>query len=138
MERFLDTNILLRYLTGDDERKADACLQLLLRAERGEEVLVTSDLVIFETVFTLQSPRQYGMPLSQIRELVEPIVTMRSLRLPRKSIYPRAFDLCDELRIDFVDAFNIAYMEAHGIHEVYSYDRDFDRAEGVSRLEPTP
>ena len=99
---------------------------------------MTSDLVIFETVFTLQSPRQYGMPLSQIRELVEPIVTMRSLRLPRKSIYPRAFDLCDELRIDFVDAFNIAYMEAHGIHEVYSYDRDFDRAEGVSRLEPTP
>ena len=138
MARFLDTNILIRYMTGDDEEKADACLQLLLRAARGEEVLVTSDLVIFETVFTLQSRRQYGLPMSRIRELVEPIVTMRSLRLPRKSIYPRAFDLCDELRIDFVDAFNIAYMEAQGIHEVYSYDRDFDRAEGVSRIEPTP
>ena len=138
MARFLDTNILIRYLTRDDEKKADASLQLLLRVARGEEVLVTTDLVIFETVFTLQSPRQYGLTMSRIRELVEPIVTMRSLRLPRKSVYPRAFDLCDELEIDFADAFNIAYMEANGIHEVYSYDSDFDRAEGVSRLEPTP
>ncbi len=26
---FLDTNILLHYLTGEDERKAERCLQLL-------------------------------------------------------------------------------------------------------------
>ena len=53
MVRFLDTNILLRYLTGEDEQKASASFNLLLKAERGEELLVTSDLVIAETVFTL-------------------------------------------------------------------------------------
>ena len=34
MPRFLDTNILLRYLTRDDEEKDRACLALLLRVER--------------------------------------------------------------------------------------------------------
>ena len=74
MPRFLDTNILLRYLTRDDEVKARACLALLLRVERAEEVVVTSDLVIAETVFTLQSPRQYGLSRDRMFRLfsVEP------------------------------------------------------------------
>ena len=52
--RFLDTNILLRYLTRDDEEKARRALALLLRVERGEEEVVTSPMVVFETIFTLQ------------------------------------------------------------------------------------
>jgi len=49
---FLDTNILLRFLTRDDEQKAQQALDLLLRIERGEEKVITSPLVIFETIFT--------------------------------------------------------------------------------------
>ncbi|MBI2936405.1 MAG: PIN domain-containing protein, partial [Chloroflexi bacterium] len=93
MPRFLDTNILLRYLTRDDEEKARDCLALLLRVELGEEVVVTSDLVIAETVFTLQSPRQYGLPRERIRQLIEPLIALRGLRLPRKALYARVFDL---------------------------------------------
>lgn len=136
MARFLDTNILLRYLTRDDEEKAQACLALLLRVERGEETVVTSDLVIAETVFTLQSPRQYSLSQDRIRELVEPVIALRGLRLPHKALYTRAFDLYCQTGISFTDAFNAAYMEPRGLTEVYSYDTDFDRVEGIRRVEP--
>ncbi len=136
MVRFLDTNILLRYLTQDDIAKARACLTLLLRIERGEEVVVTSDLVIAEAVFTLQSPRQYGLPRDRIRQLVEPIISLRGLRLPRKALYSRAFDLYCDKSISFVDAYNAAYMESRGVKEIYSYDTDFDRLEEISRIGP--
>lgn len=136
MPRFLDTNILLRYLTRDDESKARACLALLLRVERGAEVVVTSDLVIAEIVFTLQSPRQYDLSRERIRQLLEPIIALRGLRLPRKSLYARVFDLYCEGKISFTDAFVAAYMEARGLSEVYSYDTDFDRVESVHRIEP--
>jgi predicted nucleic acid-binding protein len=136
MPRFLDTNILLRYLTGDDEQKAAASFELLLRVERGEENVVTSDLVIFEAVFTLQSPRSYGLSRQHIRELMEPVIALRGLRLPRKSLYARAFDLYCNSGVSFADAFNVSYMEARGIDEVYSYDTDFDRVEGIIRVEP--
>lgn len=136
MPRFLDTNILLRYLTRDDEEKARACLALLLRVERGEEVVVTSDLVIAEIVFTLQSPRQYGLSRDRVRQLLEPIISLRGLRLPRKALYARAFDLYCQRNISFTDAYNIAYMEAQGLGEVYSYDADFERVEGIKRVEP--
>jgi predicted nucleic acid-binding protein len=137
MPRFLDTNILLRYLTKDDETKASACFELLRRVERGEEVVVTSDLVIAEVVFNLQSPRQYGVSRDDIRRLVEPIIGLRGLRLPRKALFARAFDLYCDSRVDFADAYNVAYMESRRVNEVYSYDTDFDRIEGISRFEPS-
>ena len=136
MARFLDTNILLRHLTRDDEEKAEACRSLLLLVEQGQEVVVTSDLVIWETVFVLQSPRQYGLPRDRIRQLLEPLINLRGLRLTRKGIYKRVFDLYCAKGISFADAYNAAYMEARGLNEVYSYDTDFDRIEGISRVEP--
>ncbi len=136
MTRFLDTNILLQHLAREDEQKAMGCRELLLRLERGEEVAVASDIVIFETVYILQSARHYGLSRSRIRQLLEPIIALRGLRLPRKALYARAFDLYDNSNVSFADAYNAAYMETRGITEVYSYDTDFDRVEGISRVEP--
>ena len=136
MARFLDTNILLRHLVSGDEQKALACRDLFLRVERGDETVVTSDLVVFETVFVLQSRRQYGLSRERIRQLLEPIIALRGLRLPRKGLYEKVFDLYCQQGISFADAYNAAYMEARGITEVYSYGTDFDRLKGIHRVEP--
>jgi predicted nucleic acid-binding protein len=132
--RFLDTNILLRYFTKDDEAKALKALALLQRIERGEERAETSLPVIFETVFTLQ--RRYRVPLPQIRDLMLPILRMRGLRLPSKTLCIVALDLFAERNISYVDAFNTLYMQSRHITEVYSWDTDFDRIEGITRIEP--
>ena len=93
MPRFLDTNILLQHLVRDDEKKATGSRELLLRLEQGDEVAVTTDLVVFETVYALQSPRHYGQSRTQVRQLLEPLINLRGLRLPRKSMYARVFEL---------------------------------------------
>lgn len=136
MARFLDTNILLQHLARENEQKAIGCRDLLLRLERGEEVAVATDIVIFETVYILQSAPHYGLSRNRIRQLLEPIIALRGLRLPRKSLYARAFDLYCDTSVSFADAYNAAYMEGRGITEVYSYDTDFDRIPGISRVEP--
>lgn len=132
--RFLDTNILLRYFTRDDEEKARRALNLLLRVEQGAEKVVTSPLVIFETVFTLQ--RFYKVPRQNIKELVLPIIALRGLQLPGKGVYHRAFNLYVAHNISFADAYNAAYMESEKLSEIYSWDTDFDRLDGIVRLEP--
>jgi len=38
--------------------------------------------------------------------------------------------------MSFADAYNARYMEKKGIGEIYSYDRDFDRLERITRIEP--
>ncbi len=118
MARFLDTNILLRHLVREDEQKASACRALLLRVERGEETVVATDVVIFEVVYILQSPRHYGVSRDGIRQMLEPLINLRGLRLPDKSLYTRAFDLYCGSKISFADAYNAAYMESRGLTEI--------------------
>ena len=55
--RFLDTNITLRYLTHDDDAKAEACYRLFQRVERSEEELFTCEAVVAEVACVLSSPR---------------------------------------------------------------------------------
>jgi uncharacterized protein len=61
---------------------------------------------------------------------------MRGLRLPAKNLCIAALDLFIERNISYVDAFNALYMQSRHIREVYSWDTDFDRIEGITRIEP--
>lgn len=131
---FLDTNILLRYLTKDDEQKARSAFDLLIKVEQGEKKVITSSLVIFETIFTLQ--RFYRVPREQIRELILPIISLRGLHLAGKNVYYQAFEFYVTRNISFADAYNTAFMLSEQINCIYSWDRDFDNIEGIIRLEP--
>ena len=132
--RFIDTNIFLRYYTRDDEKKAEEVLKLLRKVEKNEEKVVTSPLVIFEVIFTLE--KYYKVSKKEIHELLQPILDLRGLKLDFRDIFSLAFDLYSKKNISFADAFNACFMAKQGIKEVYSYDRDFDRIEGIKRIIP--
>ena len=133
---FLDTNIILRYLTRDDAAKADRCLDLLRRAASGKIELVTSDLVIGEVAWNLLAPTNYGLSKRDVRDKLLPLLTLPGLHVPSRDAFVEALDLFIETNIDFTDAFNAATMAQHGITDIYSYDRDFDRLGDVRRIEP--
>jgi len=131
--RFLDTNILLRYLTRDDELKAQAAYALLKRVEAGLETVTTSPLVIFEAIFTLA--RTYHQPKQRVAELVLPIIALRRLKLPDKRVWRDAMQIWTTTSIEFADAYNAAYMQAHGMSEVYTWDEGFDQVQGITRID---
>ena len=132
--RFLDTNILLRYFTKDDEDKAKRALNLLLRVERGEERVETSLLVIFETVYALQ--RLYHVPRPQIRQLLLNVIRLRGLHLPGKALCRDALLVYEQKNVSFADAYHAVYLQARGMKEIYSWDADFDKLGAVVRVEP--
>lgn len=133
---FLDANVILRYLLRDDEIKAQHCLELLEKAERREIALRTTDLVIAELVWVLESTVTYNLPRERIRELLLPVILLPGLKLPGKKLYRRVFDLYVEEDIDFIDAYNAVQMGKQRLTRIYSYDSGFDRIAGVSRVEP--
>ena len=136
--RFLDTNVILRYLTRDDEAKAAACYELFQRVQRGEERLHTCEAIITEVVYVLSSPRApYRLNQEEIRARLLPILTLRGLNLPQKRVFLKALDLyVSHSFLDFEDALAAAHMERQGVIEIFSYDRDFDRVPGLKRVEP--
>lgn len=136
--RFLDTNVILRFLTRDDAEKGDACLRLFQQVQLGEEELLTCEAVVSEVVYVLSSRRAgYGLSHEAIRSRLVPILTLRGLRLPQKRVYLRALDVyASSPFLDFEDALVVAHMERQGISEIVSYDRDFNRVAGLRRVEP--
>lgn len=138
--RFLDTNVILRYLTRDDETKAEACYQLFQRVKSGKEELFTCETIVAEVVYVLSSPGAgYRLDHEEIRARLSPILGLRGLRIPRKRVCIRALDIYAQYPLlDFEDALAVAHMERKGMTEIVSYDRDFDRVQeaDIRRFEP--
>lgn len=135
--KFLDTNVFIRFLTGDDEKKAEACYRLFQRVSRGEEVLMTCEAIVSEVVYVLASQRAgYGLNHEDIRARLVPILTLRGLRIPQKQVYIDALNIYASSSLDFEDALAIAHMQQQGVSEIISYDKDFDSIPGIRRIEP--
>jgi len=132
--RFIDANLFIRYFTRDDEEKAEDVLKLLKRVEKNEEKVITSPLVIFELVFTLES--YYKVTRMEIKELLHPIFNLRGLRLDSRDTFESALELYSQSKLSFADAFNACFMRKREIKEIYSFDEDFDQVEGIKRVVP--
>lgn len=131
---FVDTNILMRHFVHDHPEQSPRATAYIGRIERGEIQVRISDIVVFETVFLLE--RHYKQPRTLVRELVLGFLELAGVILPRKRRFRRVFDLYVELNIAFADAYHVALMEQERLDEVVSFDREFDRAPGIRRVEP--
>lgn len=134
---FLDTNIIIRYLTNEYPEKVQACYLLFKKVEENKITLITSESVIAEAVFVLSSPKLYDLPPEEIKKRLAPLLSLRGLKLDHRSTLIRALDLYTTHKIDFEDCLSVAHMEQRQLKDIYSYDRDFDRVTNVNRLEPS-
>jgi predicted nucleic acid-binding protein len=131
---FLDTNILLRHLLQDIPQQSRRATALIGRIEAGEVRVRVTETVVFEAVFTLQ--RTYKRRPDAIRDALLPILELPSVGLPQKARFRRAFALYVAQDLPFADAYHVALMNELGLRQIYSFDEDFDRVSGITRLEP--
>ncbi|MDW7729293.1 MAG: PIN domain-containing protein [Bacillota bacterium] len=134
--QFIDTNVFLRFLTKDDPKKAASCRKLIQRAAEGELKLYTTDLVIAELIWVLQSPKTYNLKPSEIFEIIMPLLMIKNLYFPCKKVFPDIMELFITENIDFIDAYNSEIMRDRKIETIYSYDKHFDQLPDIVRQEP--
>jgi predicted nucleic acid-binding protein len=136
---FLDTNIFLRFLTRDDEAKAEACRRLMLRLDAGEAEATTSESVLAEVAYVLSARSGVGYALApaEVAARLKPLLSMPGLKLAHKRSYQHALDVyAAHPFLDFEDALSVAHVSRQRLSSVTSYDRDFDKVAGITREEP--
>ena len=133
---FVDTNIFIRFLTKDDPKKSEACFNLFKKCKDGKLNLQTTESVIAEVVYVLMSPRLYNLKKPEIYELLLPILTINSLKITSKSFIIKGLEMFAEKNIDFEDAILASCALKSESGKVFSYDKDFDKINGIKRLEP--
>jgi predicted nucleic-acid-binding protein len=126
---FIDTNTLVRYLTGEpvvQARKATALLQ-------DREQLFLTDVVCAELVFVLESV--YKLPRPSIAVLVRSLLSLPTISAPSRDLLMKAIEFYEEERLHFAEAHLAASAESAGVRRIASFDQALDRLTVVDRIE---
>lgn len=134
---YIDTDVIIRLLTGDDPAKQTAAGALFERVEKGSLTIAAPDTVIADAVYVLVSPRLYNLSRAHVAALLTALVRLTHFRVQSRR------DVLEALRLygttaglDFGDALLVATMQQDGSETLYSYDRHFDRIATIQRREP--
>jgi predicted nucleic acid-binding protein len=130
LSAFVDTNVLVRHLTGNPPDLAARATAYL--GTEGE--LLLTDLVAAETVYVLES--FYEAPREEVAQAVRSLVAFDSIVCVDPALLLRAIEVYETDRIDFAEAYLVACAESTGVGKVASFDRSIDRVDTIERIEP--
>jgi predicted nucleic-acid-binding protein len=128
---FVDTNVLVRHLTGDPAEMAARASAYLA----AEPELLLADLIVAETVYVLES--FYERPRQQVADAMRSLIAFDSVVTVDPPLLLRALEVYEVHRIDFAEAYLVACAESTGVNVVVSFDRSIDRVGTVERTEPS-
>ncbi len=132
--RAIDANVILRFVTADHPEMSPRCRDLFARVQHGEEAVFLPEAALSDVIWTLSS--FYRWPVDHICRFVGDLLSQDGVRMSRKALAWEALSLFLEGQVDFSDALIAAEMRDASLKEIYSYDRDFDKIEGITRVEP--
>jgi predicted nucleic acid-binding protein len=128
MTEFIDTNLVLRYMTGAPEAQFHQARALI---DSGAVLTVTA-VVLIETAYTLRT--QYGLGREQIVDALLEFVRKENIRVEHldRDVVVEALSLCrPSNRVSFGDAMIWAAVRCAQPARLYSFDERFpaDRVE---------
>ena len=130
MTAFVDTNVLIRHLTGDPPDLAARATAFLA----GADELLLPDLIVAEFVYMLESYCE--LPTYEVARLVRSVIAFAPIRTLDPALLLRSLEVYETHRIDFAEAYLVASAEVAGIHDIVSFDRSIDRVTTAKLIKP--
>jgi len=128
---FVDTNVFLRFFLKDAAALYEKARALFEKAEEGKIKLETSELVIAEIVWVLES--FYGFTRKEVTEVLATLLASRNLKIAGHARISGAVQLYASGNMDFIDAYNIAYIKSKEYTKIATFDsKHFKKVEGIS------
>lgn len=137
--RFADANIFLYAFLYPKEKlnEKQSAIKMISknivgRMEKDEKV-VTSTVQLSEICNILESRE----PHKFAQEVIESILLNDNIEIAEvgKETYMTSLELAKTYNIGINDCVALAVMNEKNIKEIYSFDSDFDKIEGIKRLE---
>ena len=130
---FIDANIFVMAALGSGP-KSQKCKEYLARVESGEQRAITSVLVLHEI---LKSIEAHTGSREKAAARAARFASLPNLRVC--GVTPKSFS--DSLSyfkmgLEPRDALHVAVALENGADKILSYDRDFDKAKEIKRVEP--
>jgi predicted nucleic acid-binding protein len=125
----LDTNVVIRHLTGDPPEMAKRAARFLA----SEAELVLADVILAECVYVLESV--YRIDRVAVAQLMRAALTLPTVSADVELLF-RALEVYEDDRLDFAEAYLVAAAEFTDVESIASFDKAIDRVSSVERLVP--
>jgi predicted nucleic-acid-binding protein len=129
---WIDTNVLVRHLTGDPPAMARRATRFLAAAAPSE--LLLADLVLAEVVYVLESV--YDLERPAVAKAARAIVTFPAISVDDPQLLLRGVEVYENDRLDFAEAYLVASAERSGVGAVASFDKSVRRVTSVELIQP--
>ncbi len=128
----IDTNVCLRFLIGDDDKKLTSTKQFFESAQQGELRLYISSIVLLEIYWVLSSLYKYSK--RQAQNALQKIMLIRNLVIVDSTDFRAAFVLHKKTGVKLADCL-IATQVGKGI-VLCTYDTEFKKFSFLTSAEP--
>ena len=127
-EAVVDTNVLLRYLTGEPAALAERAQNVLQGAEERRVRLIVTALTVAEVVFVLEHVYRWSRGM-----IAEGLLKLLAIfHVPEVAVLERAIGWYRHVRrLHFADAY-VAAVAASRAAAVISFDRELKRLRGLT------
>jgi predicted nucleic-acid-binding protein len=130
--RALDTNVLVRFVTNDDEGQAAVVERLFAECQRNREHLFISAPVICELVWVLKNG--VGQTRAEIVDVIDALTEDDLFQIEHKSLVARALDRYRRGKADFAD-YLIGQIGDHAnCRDTVTFDRALKGSPGFTIL----
>ena len=117
----IDTNILIRFLIGDDELQAKKVYTIFKNAESEKKELFVPLLVILETIWVLESV--YEISRTEILDSISDLLLMPILKFGQQSALQQFVHSAQENKYDLSDLLIAYSAKTNGCEAVITFDK---------------
>ncbi|MDA3918819.1 MAG: type II toxin-antitoxin system VapC family toxin [Deltaproteobacteria bacterium] len=117
----IDTNILIRFLTGDDELQAQKVYAIFKNVESEKKMLFVPLLVILESIWVLESV--YDVSRTEILESISELLLMPVLKFDQHSAVQQLVYSAQGNKYDLSDLLIAQSAKINGCESVLTFDK---------------
>ena len=122
----IDTNILIRFLTGDDELQAKIVYNICKKAESEKKELFVPLLVILELIWVLESV--YEISRTEILDSISELILMPILKFEHQSALQQFTRSAQDNSYDLSDLLIANAAKAQGCETVITFDKKLSKS----------
>jgi predicted nucleic acid-binding protein len=132
---FCDTNVLVRLLTDDPPDQAAAAESALDASGAGRFVVILTDVVVAELAYVLTEV--YELRPVEASDRIAELLDLEGIEVADQNVLRTTLEIWSRGKLDFADAYLAALTQLTRDTGVLSFDKDFDRIDGVRRINPS-
>lgn len=126
---YADTNIFIRYLTGEPKEFAERVFGFFKKMESGIYKLYVCDMVVSELVYVLE--KVFELSKKEINEKVKALMLKKNIIMENKQIIFKSLDAYRDHNVNFVDAYIYCHLLRKRANKVFSFDEHFRKFDDI-------